>query len=317
MQEIGGYIELDTFRGEMLHEDGIKLNSGRNALDYLLKSNSIRVLHYPKFICNSNDRILRNNNVEIKAYSIGKDFCPVITNRSDDEWIYLVNYYGQISVEYISSFGKNVIVDNAQAYFEKPLDGIAAIYSCRKFFGVADGAILYLNKGYRKLSELNHLEQDKSCKRMRHLLGRYENTASEFYQDYSENESSFCGIPLRKMSRLTENLLRAVDYNHVKERRTYNYIYLHNQFKQLNQLKLSVPQGAFMYPLYIENGAEIRKELQKKGIYIPILWPDVLNKSKKELEYDMAQNILPLPVDQRYGEEEMQMMTDEIKKFLE
>ena len=30
MKEIGGYIQLDTYTGEMLHEEGILLNSGRS-----------------------------------------------------------------------------------------------------------------------------------------------------------------------------------------------------------------------------------------------------------------------------------------------
>jgi hypothetical protein len=32
------------------------------------------------------------------------------------------------------------------------------------------------------------------------------------------------------------------------------------------------------------------------------------------LEYDMAKNILPLPVDQRYGKEDMGYMLEEIQK---
>lgn len=64
-----------------------------------------------------------------------------------------------------------------------------------------------------------------------------------------------------------------------------------------------------MYPLYIENGAKIRKKLQKEKIYIPTLWADVLAHCKQsELEYDMAQNILPLPLDQRYTLENMEYM---------
>ena len=62
-----------------------------------------------------------------------------------------------------------------------------------------------------------------------------------------------------------------------------------------------------MYPLYIENGAEIRKVLQKEKIYVPLLWKDVFGICKKdELEYDMANNILPLSVDQRYTIDDMQ-----------
>lgn len=35
MKEIGGYIELDTYTGAMLHEKAIALNCGRGALEYL------------------------------------------------------------------------------------------------------------------------------------------------------------------------------------------------------------------------------------------------------------------------------------------
>lgn len=38
MKEIGGYIELDTYMNPMLHDDGIKLNCGRNAFAYILKA---------------------------------------------------------------------------------------------------------------------------------------------------------------------------------------------------------------------------------------------------------------------------------------
>lgn len=69
-----------------------------------------------------------------------------------------------------------------------------------------------------------------------------------------------------------------------------------------------------MYPLYMENGSEIRKKLQRKKIFIPTLWPAVFNRClEDELEFDMANNILPIPVDQRYGIEDMQYIIDAIK----
>ena len=85
-------------------------------------------------------------------------------------------------------------------------------------------------------------------------------------------------------------------------------------FQSMNILNLSVPDGAFMYPLYIENGAEVRKQLQGKKRFIPILWPAVFNHfEENELEYDMANNILPIPVDQRYGIEDMKYIAREIQ----
>lgn len=307
MREIGGYIELDTYRGKMLHDGGIKLNCGRCALDYVIRTKKIKKIYVPKFMCNSNDLVLRKNSVETKYYSIGKDFKPIIEKRQADEWLYLVNYYGQLSNEYIKTLGNNIIVDNAHAYFQKNIEGYITIYNCRKFFGVADGAILYSDE------YLEELEQDISFDRMHFLLGRYEKTASEFYPEYIVNNDLFEREPIKKMSKLTENLLHGIDYDFVKERRTENFSYLHEKLKDINQLSLDIPDGAFMYPLYIENGAEIRNKLQQIKIYIPTLWSDVFEICREdELEYDMAKNILPLPIDQRYTRYDMDYIINSI-----
>ncbi len=308
MKEIGGYIELDTYRGDMLHRDGIKLNCGRNALAYLIQAKKIRNIWMPKFMCDSCDKILKTYNVNVKYYSIGIDFRPINLQREKGEWVYIVNYYGQLSDEDILIYGDQMICDNAQAYFEKPINNVDTLYSCRKFFGVADGAILYTD------IIMKNIVQDESFERMHFLLGRYERCASEFYQEYVDNNHFFSNEPIKRMSKLTENFLHGIDYEFVKKRRTENFKYLHNCLFKINKLSLTVPEGAFMYPLYIDNGEKLRKKLQDQKIYIPILWPSVFDLcSESELEYDMAKNILPLPIDQRYDIETMKYLLETIK----
>lgn len=309
MKEIGGYIELDTYTGPMLYEDGIKLNCGRNALAYIIKAKNINKINVPKFMCDSNDKVLIENGVEVIYYNIGLDFKPQI--KDYDGWLYVVNFYGQLTNEYILTLGKNVIVDNAQAYFQRPVKGVDTIYTCRKFFGVPDGAILYTDK----LIEINLM--DESYNRMNFLLGRFERTASEFYKDYVDNNHFFKDEPIKIMSKLTENLLHGLDYDVIKKKRTENFSYLNSKLASINKLTLKIPEGAFMYPLYIDNGFEIRKKLQDKKIFIPTLWPAVFNLcSENDLEYDMAKNILPIPVDQRYGIDEMNIIINSILELL-
>lgn len=197
-----------------------------------------------------------------------------------------------------------MIVDNAQAYFQMPLLGVDTIYTCRKFFGVSDGAFLYTDE------KLSGLEQDKSFERVHYILGRYERTASEFYAESAQNNESFQLEPLKRMSKLTDNLLRCIDYSKVKQCRTENFSYLHTQLNERNKLKLAIPDGAFMYPLYVDNGSQVRKALQSKKIYVPMLWPDVIeNCNPDSLEYQYAENILPLPIDQRYSVHDMDYLT--------
>lgn len=73
-----------------------------------------------------------------------------------------------------------------------------------------------------------------------------------------------------------------------------------------------------MYPFYAENGGRVRKTLQTKKIYIPTLWPDVLEQCGEEsLEYQYAENILPLPVDQRYDLQDMAYVVSEVMKCID
>lgn len=309
MIEIGGYIELDTYRLPMLHENAIKLNCGRNALAYLIESKNIKKLYIPKFNCDCITDLCKRMNIDIDTYSIDKSFRPIFNKELNaGECFYLINYYGQISnteIEVYKGKYKNIIVDNAQAYFQMPVEGIDTLYTCRKFFGVSDGAILYTDK------KLNRkLDIDESFNRMRFVLGRFERSAREFYIESSENNDLFDNESIKYMSKLTQNLLHGIDYGYVGKKRTTNFEYLDKIFKDKNQLQLCTPNGAFMYPLLVSNGAEIRKELQQKKIYIPVLWPNVLNEcSEESIEYNFAKNILPLPCDQRYSEEEMEYMS--------
>lgn len=315
MKEIGGYIELDHYRGKMLHETAILLNCGRNALAYLIEVYKIKKLVIPKFMCDSCNKVLANYKVEVRYYSIGIDFCPESIKLAEDEWLYVVNFYGQLDNSYLQNLQVSypkIIIDNSQAYFQLPINDTHTIYTCRKFFGVPDGAILYTKERMGR-----ELETDISYNRMNFLLGRYEKSASEFYPESVLNNQLFNNEPLKKMSLLTRNLLRGLDYKHIEEVRTNNFAFLHKKFNEMNKLKVKVPLGAFMYPLYIKDGAMIREKLQKMKIYIPILWQEVLNKcTEDELEYDMAMNILPLPIDQRYGRIEMEYLVKTISEIV-
>ena len=311
MREIGGYIEFEKYNKPMLHEEAIALNCGRNCLAYLIHAKKIKKIKLPYFLCDSVRNICYKENVQISYYKINEHFLPKDVSLYSDEWLYVVNYYGQLSQEYIKKIKKKysrVIVDQAQAYFQMPIDGVDTLYTCRKYFGVTDGAFLYTDIFLNE-----EFEMDVSFERMGFLLGRFEKNAFEFYSKYSANNGLFATEPIKKMSKLTENLLHGIDYEYVKRKRTENFKFLHEKLGEMNKLELHLIDGAFMYPFYQENATQIRKKLQQKYIYIPTLWPNVLEDVREtDLEYLYAKNILPLPCDQRYGVEDMQNMINEI-----
>lgn len=312
MKEIGGYIELDTCRHTMLHEDAILLNCGRNALAYLLEAKGIKKLYLPYFLCDSVANVCKKYGVEVVFYHIGENWLPKDLVIDGDAWLYIVNFYGQITREDLARLAdayRNIIIDNAQAYFDAPLANVDTLYTCRKFFGVSDGAVLYTNSKLER-----SLEIDESFNRIHYVLGRYERTASEFYEEAAQNNDIFDNEPIKEMSRLTKNLLRSIDYEYVKQVRTNNFAYLHEKLREVNKLNVRLIEGAFMYPLLIDDGMKIRKQLQQMKIYIPTLWPNVLEECEPDtLEYKFAAEILPIPVDQRYGIEDMEYLVEVIR----
>ena len=293
--EIGGYFGLEPLISNEYYKDLIALNTARNALLYILKARKIQKLYIPYYLCDSVSEMCNREGYTYEFYHINSGFLPVFEkDLSDNEYLYIVNYYGQISNEQIKNLQakyKRIIIDNVQSFFQIPIHGIDTIYSCRKFFGVPDGA--YLSTDCLLEEEL---PEDVSSGRLKHLLGRFETgSASTYYQDFKKNDESIKTLELRTMSKLTHNFLGAIDYDKVKKIREENYLFLHEQLK---------------------NGMELRRELAEQKIYVPTLWPNVLC-SDDLIAKDYAENILPLPCDQRYQLFDLEEMINKVKKCID
>lgn len=316
MKEIGGYLEFERNQGEEFHKNCLALNTGRNCLRYLIRVRKIRKIYLPYLLCSVISDVCKEENVDIKYYAVDNSLKPDLPEKLEDfEYLYVINYYGQYSQTYLKELAEkyvNLIVDNVQSYFQQPLDNIDTIYTCRKYFGVSDGAYLYTS-----CSEKIDLGWDTSNERLRHLMGRLETSASEFYSAYQANEEALTELPLLQMSLGTQNILKGINYSFVEETRTQNYEYLNEKLKNVNELELKAVKGAYAYPLLVSKGKTLRKELQKRKIYIPVLWPNVIDDFGFRKEAVLAENILPIPCDQRYGKEDMEYLVKTIVELKE
>ena len=311
MKEIGGYFGLERFTGHEYHENVIRVNSGRNALLYILKAKRVNKLYIPRFLCDSVTTLCKREGYSYEEYPIDESFMPVFSQKLEDgAYLYIVNYYGQISNEQIVDLQQRfdrIIFDNVQAFFQKPVPGIDTVYSCRKFFGVPDGGYAATDTF---LDEL--LMTDISGERMKHVLGRFEGNASDYYGEFLKNDECFYELPLRIMSPLTRNLLCGIDYAWVQMKRNENYAYLDSLLGINNKLQLSTQDGPYCYPFYCENGMDLKRKLAEQKIYVPTLWPNVLPLDGT-IEKDFAENILPLPCDQRYSLKDMAAIISQLR----
>ncbi|HIF9502932.1 TPA: hypothetical protein ACX6SY_003206 [Photobacterium damselae] len=314
MKEIGGYFGLEQLINKPYHENAIRLNSGRSALAYLIKVKKIKKIYLPLFLCNTVKDYISKFNIKIKFYHIDNTF-KVITNNivlDDNSYLYVVNYYGQLPLEYLKELNckyKRIIVDNTHDFFNKHILDVDTIYSCRKFFGVPDGAYLYTNKISDEV-----LNDNKIVNKLKHIVGRSEFDASSYYSDYVKNDSSFETSPILNMSQYTQIILGAIDYELVAKKRNQNYLYLHQYLSSSNELNVTHYNAPYCYPLMVKNSKKIREKLIKNRIYIPVLWGDSLTSlNAKSIEVKFVKNILPIPCDQRYNIIDMEKIINIIK----
>lgn len=72
-----------------------------------------------------------------------------------------------------------------------------------------------------------------------------------------------------------------------------------------------------MYPYLVDDTDGVRQRMAAEGVFVPTLWPNVLDDCLPDtIAYRYAKNILPLPIDQRYGAEEMDKVLEVLGKCL-
>lgn len=313
---IGGYIELQLPEGSEHYPSFIKLNTGRNAFEYLLRIKKYSLVYLPYFTCEVMLEPLRRLSIPYRFYRINQDLEPQIDFLMEENACLLyTNYFGikQDTVKRLAREVKNLIVDNAQAFFCPPVEGIDTFYSCRKFFGVPDGAYLYTESNTR-LS----LESDISVYRFSHLIKSIDLSIETGYHDYLKNNVVLGNNPIKKMSVLSQRILSGVDYEDCRCIRNANFQHLHRSLSAVNKLDIDLRNidGPMVYPLLIDQSGA-RKALISKKIFVATYWPNVLEWASEDLfEHYLSKHLLPLPVDHRYRTKDMDHMLEVLGSLL-
>ena len=301
---IGGYFELDQGQGRSALPDGVLLNSGRNALRYIVRKLGIKRIHVPYYTCPVVWDALNMERCQIEFYEIGMDLQPKKRFAKEDFVLY-TNYFGCCGgiVDELAADYPNLIVDCAQAYYANP-KGMASFSSPRKFFGVPDGGVAY-GVSYTPYEDAYAVEDNPSY-RMIHLKLRSQGETEKGYEAFQKAESSFDGAEIKIMSPETQRMMGHVDkdrYAHVRiENFQFLDAYLHTNLK-IHRSSDDVPM---VYP-YMTDDPRLRARLIQEKIYVASYWPGVSHCG------DLLERILPLPIDQRYGEEDMKRILEVVR----
>ncbi len=108
--------------------------------------------------------------------------------------------------------------------------------------------------------------------------------------------------------------MQSINYGGVARRRRANYRLLEKELGKSNKIVLDLENDAvpMIYP-YMASVKGLRERLIADKVFVACYWPDVLDwVDDASLEYCLASQMLPLPIDQRYGNEAMNGMVKEL-----
>ncbi len=308
---IGGYFEWEFPRTiyPIPHEDGFLVNNARSALQLILQSiGTVKKVYLPYFTCDSVAFALQAIGCNYQQYHIDNNLhIAESINLDTDEYIIYTNYFGIMDKycnELVAVYGEKLIVDNAQALYASHLLGTHSVYSYRKYIGVPDGGAAISNT----IKSVIDLPITSFYDRCGALLARVEDNIPTGYQLFKENDRRFRRDDMAQMSVITKKILRSINHNEIIIRRRENFAYLHNQLKDKNQLLIPDLDSfacPMVYPFYATDET-LRQILIENKIFVAQYWPNVLeNCAKDTIEYNQAIHIIALPIDQRYGIEQM------------
>lgn len=311
MKPIGGFFELEIPRkGRPYHKKAVALSTGRSCLNVIIKYLAPRKCYLPFYTCDATLEPFFLNNIKFEFYSLGKELDPVsLPSLKEGEYFLYTNYFGvkcKTTASLIEIFKKQLIIDDTHNFFVKGNSSNWSFTSARKYFGVPDGAYLYapvrIKEQFPRFTgiSINH--------NLNRLLG-FQDLSYRQFIDYEKKLNS----DIYRISIISERLLNNIDYQSVKKKRMDNFSFLHASLKQYNEFRIdkrdnSVP---FCYPFLPSKKINL-EELYKRNLFIPSYWSDTINRRIKGFDYEkyISNNLLPLPIDHRYGRKEMELMVE-------
>ena len=317
MESIGGYFELELGGPLQLpYPECVLFESARSAFLALLRAARPVRVWVPNFICNAMLTPLKTEEIDVVWYDLEYDLTVDGRVEIDSgDWLLYVNYFGLCDSQVeqtLSRFGSNrVVLDFSQAYYSPPVsEALATIYSPRKFFGIPDGGLIACSIPLQPdVATCNPV----SVERMLHLIKRLGAEPEEGYSDYCRAEASLETLAPAPMSRLTRRILTSIDFESARKKRRENFLFLDEHLGDANQFTFPDRhnEAPLCYPFRTSNNY-LRQKLINRRIFVATYWLDSKPRVGERWAAEMVSNLLPLPIDQRYGSEDLQRVVAEV-----
>ena len=234
-------------------------------------------------------------------------------------------------LEMLHDTGCKVIVDKTQCIFSSQKLSCVDYYvgSYRKWFAIPDGGYLWPGSSFDEVSsKWGENEDFVSLQRdAMYLRGRYYKTGDEDLKGISrrlnkmaEEMINYNIIP-HKISALSRELFHRCDWQQCQDSRFRNYRILLDGLVGVDGCKIfcedmgEVSSAPLYFMIYVQDRAELQRDLAEEHIYAPVIWPVVIKDViiNDTIKY-IYNHILAIPIDQRYDEADMTKIIRLIQK---
>ncbi len=315
--EIGGYFELEI-PGSAKNLEPL-LKNGRSALLYIIQQLKIKHLNIPYLICDVIPDTLEQHKITYDYYHLDEMLEISDALIKDQHYLY-VNYFG-LKREYTAYLSRllkdHVIIDNTHDLTCDAAHHVAswAFNSLRKFVGTPDGAVIYTPNGEN--ISLSGLPRNKAYS-IDHLIGRLEHGASHSYSDFQANEEK-TSTGIERSTTLSEQIYARIDLKSIAQQRRKNFQFLRRHLDTINKfptelIDIEDTEVPFSYPLLPKSDLNHRY-LWDHQIFAPKLWKNCTARPSFEQETFYAENVIHLPIDHRYGMQEMMLISNLINSY--
>lgn len=347
--EIGSEYSLDVAclspkEGNLFHRlngfQTIYYNSGRSAIRGVLKQMKGKRALLPAYICQSVIQAFEQEHYTIDFYNIKTDLSIEIDDAKrkctpNTDVFFVMHYYGTLQDQndlttiqnLCSMLSITIIEDTTHSILTKVQTiGDYCVASLRKWFALPDGGVAYsLSQKMGTVSCNNEMSFINARVAGMFLKGLYLNGLADNNEIYRklfaeaekilDEESKISAI-----SDFSKALINFFDVRNTAQKRKKNADYLHRNInnsaaKPVFQ-ELNINICPFFYPLYVEHREKFRSYLNQNKIYCPVHWPI---EDKRLFKYDtvryISEHIISIPIDQRYGESDMEYLCSIINGY--
>ena len=332
--------EIVTYLAEKFGSHDYHLcSSGRSAMLLAIREAARReniTLWFPHYYCIDVLDWLTSLGYQIAFYHDGpfqdSNFDPPTITNGDI--VFCVHYFGRINNRFYQ-WARNenlepndVIEDFTQSLWTSSAEifGEHVVSSLRKWHPIPDGGI-YLNR-HSKINEKMDEQPSSDAIKFSNLrlaaLGLRsthtyrENLALDLFKE-AEALLDIIKTP-SSMTEISKLILHTMNHGAIAEQRKHNFLHLDKFFveRDFSTVKRVTDRADFdnFVPLFYafllrgKKREEVLAELKKANIFCPVIWPGIDPK----IAGSWIEDIVCLPIDQRYGKKHMNHMCDILEK---